>query len=376
MKRILFVHQTSAIGGGSFCMLNVIRELDKTLFHIEVLVPKEGPLCTELRKLSITVHTIGGLRGIPYNRDVWKPKFALSYFYAFKIRKKIRSFIREHSYDIIYLNSMMLYPLLKTIKKEGIKAVIHIREHWPLKKHRLQLSYAQKHIEKYADQIFAINKYSASMFPISAYKCAIVYDWIDMTDRYEYRPFEDFFGKEANNYKVFLYTGGFDQFKGIKDILYIFRNIKDSNARLLILGELPESSSSDYLKECISLVNTDSRIRCIPKTYKIRHLVEQAYCVLSAFTIPHANLGLAEAIWLNKVSVAARNEESLEYSFDGTLAVLFAENDLYDFYQKVVDVDNHYSQIEKSIKENSYKVRHLFDKEKNVAVLNKTLKSI
>lgn len=376
MKRILFIHQTAAIGGGSFCMLNVIKELDKSLFDIEVLLPCRGPLREELSKIGIKVHILPGLRGIPYNRDLWQPRFFVSYIKAFAGRSKVKKILEARDYDIVYLNSMVLYPLLKVVKSLHTKTIIHIREHWPLNEHKLQLSYAQRQVEKYSDALLAINRYSSLMFPDSEYKCNIAYDWIDMNGRYEYRPYKDIFGEDVSHLKVYLYTGGFDQFKGPKEVLTAFHHIKDPKARLLVLGEPPSNPASSYISSCCDIIKSDNRIVCIPRTYKLKHIVEQAYCVLSAFTIPHANLGLAEAIILKKIVVAADNDEAKEYSDGGKLALLYTANDSTDFEKKILMVDTNYPKLLSLLEKDSHIIKDLFDKNRNVNIISSTLKSL
>ncbi len=373
MKKILFVHQASAIGGGSFCMLNVIKELDRNLFDIEVMLPSEGSLCAELQKYGIKVHVVMGLRGIPYNRDLWNPRFFISYVHTFRFCRIFRSFLLEHKYDVVYLNSMVLYPFLKVAKTANVKTIIHIREHWPLKEHVFQLRYAQKQVEKYADKILAINRFSASMFAKSADKCSIVYDWVDMTGRYEHRPYSEIFGVDADKLKVYLYTGGFDRFKGPREVLLAFCRIKDPNARLLVLGNNPNTSKNKYIQECCNIIKNDERIVCIPRTYKLQHIVEQAYCVLSAFTVPHANLGLAESIILNKIVIAADNEEAREYSGEGKLALLFKPDSIDDFFKKITWLDENYSEFMRVVRENSEVIKCLFDKERNIAIVSDVL---
>ena len=377
MKKILFVHQASVIGGGSYCMLNIIKELDQKLFYVEVLLPEYGPLCDELKKLGIKYYFLSGLRGIPYNRNIFIPKYFFSYIKVFVLKKSFRRFLLKHSYDIVYLNSMVLYPFLKVVKTLNIKTVIHIREHWPLSEHRIQLYYAQIQVKEYADKVFAINRYSASMFPQSSSKCCIAYDWVDMSDRFEHCPLDKIFGVDSSKLKVFLYTGGFDRFKGPKEVFTVFSNVvRDNNARLLVMGEKPKETKNDYLKDCLYLLEKDKRIVCIPRTYKIQHIIEQSYCVLSYFTVPHANLGIAENIILRKLTIAADNEEAREYSMDGSLAILYKANDIEDFAKAVDGVDAEYEQKIKAIKNNSDSIRVMFDKERNVKLIIEQLKTL
>ena len=55
MKRILYVHQVSSVGGASFCLLNIIKGLDRQKYAPSVLLKENGPLAEEFRKLGVTV---------------------------------------------------------------------------------------------------------------------------------------------------------------------------------------------------------------------------------------------------------------------------------------------------------------------------------
>lgn len=354
MKRVLFVQNTSAIGGASFCMLNIIKELDLSRFDVTVAVPESGPLVSELKKLGVQSIIINRLRGIPYNRSLLNFKFILSYVLVIWSVLTFWRVIKKKQYEVVYLNSMVLYPLLIPSKLCGAKTIIHVREHWPLNEHICQLGIARFFVDKFSDKVFAINRYSASIFPGSHNKCSVVYDWIDMDSRYESRPFADIFGPNADQYKVYLYTGGFDQFKGPKEVVEAFeKSISDPNARLLIMGELPKKPSTPYLADTVDLIKRDSRIVCIPRTYKISHIIQQAYCVLSYFTIPHANLGMAENIIMNTITIAADNDEAREYSDDGRLALLFKSNSIDSMISILSDLDSNYMSLKQELLFNS-----------------------
>lgn len=377
MKSILYVQNTPDIGGASYCLLNVIKGLDRKEYTPIVLLPELGPLSEELNSIGVKVYVLPKLRGIPYNRSLLNPKFLLSYLRVFQMLKPFKDFLRINPVDIVYLNSMVLYPLLRLSKEAGCKTIIHIREHWPLEEHKIQLAFARKFVKKYADRVFAINSYSASIFPNNKDKCNIVYDWIEMSDRYEELSYDGIFKEDVSNLKIFLYTGGFQEIKGIHEVVEVFHNhITSPNARLLILGNKPTSNSSLNISKTLDIIKQDKRIECIPPTYKIKHIIEQAYCILSFFTIPHANLNLAENIILNKITIAADTEESREYSLDGKLALLFKINDKEDFITQVKSLEKRNIEIMKNLRNNSLIVKEMFDKKRNLDVINQTYKKI
>ena len=55
MKRIVFVHQASTVGGGSYCLLNLLKAVDRSQFEPVALLKDDGPLVGEIEKLNIRV---------------------------------------------------------------------------------------------------------------------------------------------------------------------------------------------------------------------------------------------------------------------------------------------------------------------------------
>lgn len=386
MKRILFVHQVSSIGGGSFCLLNIIKEIDRSTYEPVVCLSSDGPLKSEVEKLGVKVVLFPQMSAIPYNQSLMKASSINAYI---KIRKSISSFkllLSNHSIDIVYLNNMMIYSYLKPSKECGCRTIIHVREHWPLNEHTRQLQWARDAVYKYADGLIAINNYSASIFPNK--QATIVYDWIDMDSRFEYRPMDEILGEDARDLKVYLFLGGVQKIKGAKEVIESFSTVvKDPDSRLLILGITPEYPKARGLKskismalhrygirkiyalETIDLINSDSRIKCIPSTYYLSHIIQQSYCNLSFFTIPHANLVLVECILLGIPSIAAETEESLEYSLQGELALLFNINDKYSFCKAIASFESQRNQIQERIMDKRNQIKCMFDKQDNIRKL-------
>ena len=53
MKTILYVNHTSVVGGASYAMLRVIKEVDRSLYKPIVLLKQNGPLYDEIKSLGI-----------------------------------------------------------------------------------------------------------------------------------------------------------------------------------------------------------------------------------------------------------------------------------------------------------------------------------
>lgn len=370
MRKIVFVHQASSVGGGSYCLLNLLKAIDLNMFEPIALLKEEGPLIKEIKSLGIKVELMPEMDVAPYNTSFRRPGTWATYLSALFSRRALKNKLLELKPDILYLNNSMLYPYLQVAKHLGISTVIHVREHWPLDEHKVQLKWLQKNIRQYADVIVAINQYSATMVNSPGKNVYIIYDWIDFSNRYKEHDLNLVFGEDISQKKIFLYTGGMQPIKGCKEVLTVFTQIADKESRLLALGVDPSNN------QIADIIRDDRRIACMPAVYEIKDILEKSYCVLSYFTIPHANLALAEAITLNVPAIAARTAESEEYSENGQLAFLFKMNSIQDFKDTIKNFEGKRKELKKRLECGSTDVALKFNKERNERVFCDLLSSI
>lgn len=384
--KILYFYHASTIGGGSYCLYNIIDNLDKRRFQPIVLLKSQGPLCDLLEKIGAVVHIEKTISIVPYNRSIINISEIKSLYYLFLSFSKLKKLIIQIQPDLVYINTMMMHPYLIVAKKLKVKTIIHVREHWPRNEHRFQYNLAKNNIEKYADRIVAINKTSASMVN-APQKTTVVYDWIDFTNRDENISFEAIFGKNFQSLKIFTFTGGVDPIKGTMEVVKTFSSeVSDPNARLLILvsdtalnyngfrGKLARFSTvfnyDTYSNRVKKMIQKDSRIICIPSTYNLKQIIEKSYCILSYFTIPHANLVLAESVYLGQIAIAALTPEALEYSNNGKSARLFNINNINEFAASINELVNKYDHYKRRAAAGMKHNKFLFDRDRNSAVLD------
>lgn len=349
-----------------------------------------GPLEDEFKKLDVKVVIFPQMANIPYNHPL-TPRNLLIYWRVLRSEKNCVELLQRELIDVLYLNNMMIAPYLRAAKKAGCKTVMHVREHWPLDEHQKQLEWIRKIVYENCDKLIAINQYSASIFP--KIDSTVVYDWIDMSNRYKPMPMNEIFGEDVNGKKVLLYTGGFLRIKGTDYVVNAFKeNVKGDDYRLLILGTdmnrplvgtrhrikslLSHFGYRYYEQEMRNLVKTDSRIYCIPGVYELKHLVEQSYCFVSYFRMPHANLAMAENIILGNPCIAADSEEAREYTANGKYAMLVKANDPDLFAQKLCVFLAENDQWRLAAQSGSEAVSKKFDKEINIKVLNEALRGL
>jgi glycosyltransferase involved in cell wall biosynthesis len=390
--KILYIYHSSAIGGGSYCLYNIVQKLDKERFEPIVLLKEEGPLCKMLNDVGANVIFEKTISIVPYNSSLFNVTSIKSLFGIAHCYFRLRSILIETSPDILYVNTMMMYPFLRIAKKLSIKTIIHIREHWPNNEHRFQLKLAKKNIEKYADKIIAINKTSASIV-CAPEKTVIIYDWIDFGKRENAYVLESIFGEFYRSYRIFLFTGGIESIKGTKEVVRIFSSqILDPNARLLIMGANTELNYlgfrgkiakfllffnyDTYANSVKKMIREDKRIVCRNSTYQLKQLIEEAFCVLSYFTVPHANLILAESVCLGQIVIAASTPEALEYSNGGNSACLFEMNNGSDFVEKINDVIRDRNKYKRKAIDGMAVNNFLFNPVRNSILLNEVYNSV
>ena len=391
MKRLLFVHHTSSIGGASYCMLNIIKSLDKSNFEVFVALKNHGPLSDELEKLGIKVIFLPQLTELMFTGSVLKRRYLSHYFSYLRSLKAFKCMLKDWFIDIVYLNSMALIGYLRPSKDAGCKTILHVREHMPIDTHKLRLYWYRAMVNNFCDRLIAINNYSASIFPQK--KSVIVYDWIDMKSRYKEIRIDDLIGEDISNKKIILFTGGRDPIKGADYVAKAFVNhIKGDEYRLLMLG-IPNYSQiisrkeklkdllervgvKFYDRELKKLILSDFRIKCSPAVYEISSIIEQSYCFVSYFRKPHANLAMAENIILNKPCIAADNDEAREYTNNGKYAMLVPPNNIKVFADSLCDfINNIHFWTDAAIK-GAESISFMFDKERNIKQLHKVLLDI
>ena len=390
MQRVLFLHHVSSVGGGSYCLLNLLKELDRTVFEPLVLLPGEGSLCEEIARLGIRVDFFPGMTAYPYCETL------ASYRSLRRLARLLRSFsgfsgyLKEWAPDIVYFNTLMLFPYLRTARRAGCKTVLHVREHWPPDAHVLQLAGIRRAVYRYADQLVAINRFSASLFPRK--EAVTVYDWIDLEAR-KGPGIEELTGDACRGCTVYLYLGGMVPIKGAREVLRTFSEvIRGEDRRLLALGIVPPADpvppsgirawllsrkkGKRYEDAVLDLCARDQRIICLPAFYDLAAILRQADGYVSFFTIPHANLALAECILSGTPAVAARTDESLEYSDDGRLGLLYEQGNLEEFQTAWEKLDKDPALLDERLQAGAGKVSLLFDRERNAAVFNRMLKGV
>jgi glycosyltransferase involved in cell wall biosynthesis len=186
MKKILFIHHCSGLGGAPLSLLYLIEKLDRTIYTPEVLfIGGEGAAVDLYRQRGITTHVRSDISFYPHAEN---SRLSINSLYPWRIitwglkilpsAGRIKAFIQEHDYNIVHINTSVQIPSGLGAKWANIPIVWHIRE--PLYKghYGVRLWFCQECIDKSANAIIAISKYDASKLKQSS-KVHVVYNFVD-----------------------------------------------------------------------------------------------------------------------------------------------------------------------------------------------------
>ena len=177
MKNILFIHSSSELYGSDRSLLNIIKNLDKTKYKPYVVLPCEGPLVNEMKKISgvsVQIFEIAVLR-----RKNLSIRGGLEYFKQYrKSIKFVKKFIKEHSIEIVDTNTAVVFPGAIAAKKMKVKSVWHIRE---IIKSSLENKIISFIMNRYADVIIANSKATGKALNVNQDKVKVVYNAVEET---------------------------------------------------------------------------------------------------------------------------------------------------------------------------------------------------
>jgi glycosyltransferase involved in cell wall biosynthesis len=123
---ILYLHAGAELYGADIVLLQLVKGLDKAKFNPHVILPNEGPLVEEFKKIGVVVSVLD----YPIlRRKYFNPKGMVSYAMDFKrTTSKIMEYCRKNSIDIIHSNTSAVLEGAYVSRKLRLKHLWHIHE--------------------------------------------------------------------------------------------------------------------------------------------------------------------------------------------------------------------------------------------------------
>ena len=185
MTNLLFLHSSSELYGSDRSLLNIVKNLDKGNYKAFVLLPCDGPLANEIKKIpgvEVSVYNVAVLRRKNLSINGMKQ-------YYLDCRGSVQyigSFIDEHNIDIVYTNTAVIFPGAIAARRKRIKSVWHVRE---IIANKIENLFISLMINRYADVVIANSKATGDSLRVNRRKIKVVYNAVEIkesTDRIEH----------------------------------------------------------------------------------------------------------------------------------------------------------------------------------------------
>jgi glycosyltransferase involved in cell wall biosynthesis len=293
--RILFVFGCPLKKGGTEnVMINIVKNIDREMFHIDFLIFDKTPDTSDdkkyLESLGCRFYQITA-RGI--DRKIHN--------------KELEEFFKEHKYDIVHTHMDAIgEEALKAAKKHGIKArIAHshntdqldnpkgLKDHL----HRAYLKYEKHLLRRYAEYYVACSP-EAGKWLFGKKRCSgdnylLLTNAVE-SSKYSYdEAIRDEVRKELGieGKKVIIHVGQFRTQKNHDKVIEIFRELcsRDEAYRLILVGK----GEDEYrIRDMVSRMGLSGKVRFLGNRNDVDRLLQAA----DVFLFPSLYEGLSIAL--------------------------------------------------------------------------------
>jgi len=153
LKNILFLHTGAELYGADLILLELLRGLDKSIYTPFVILPNEGPLANEIRKLDIKLY----IYNYPIlRRQYFTPFGILKYFIeTIKSITYLLKFMKSNNIDIIHSNTLAVLEggILHSLTKK--MHIWHVHE--IIKEPKFLRSFYKKFVPKMSSKVLCVS---------------------------------------------------------------------------------------------------------------------------------------------------------------------------------------------------------------------------
>lgn len=178
MRNILFLHSSSELYGSDRSLLNLIKNMDKEVYKIGVILPESGPLVEKLQSIEnvdIYIKEIATLR-----RKHLSLKGIVRYLLDFiSSLYFLVGIINKKKVDIVYTNTSVVFPGGVAAKLMRKKSIWHIRE---IIENQFERKVVSQIVNLFSNVIIANSKATGNAITNNKCKLKIVYNAIDINE--------------------------------------------------------------------------------------------------------------------------------------------------------------------------------------------------
>lgn len=172
---VLFIHSSSELYGSDRSLLNIVKGIDKSEFNVFVILPCQGPLVNEMKKVKsvkVEICEVAVLR-----RKNLSIKGGIVYFKELvQSVGFLKDYIKKNRIDIVDTNTAVVFPGAIAAKHCGIRSVWHIRE---IIKNRMENKVISMMMNRYADSIIANSMSTSNALKVNKGKIHVIYNAVE-----------------------------------------------------------------------------------------------------------------------------------------------------------------------------------------------------
>lgn len=340
-KKILFAATSEGIqAGASRCYLNIVEEFKKREIDFVCLLPREGLMSQELKKLGIKYYTVYDFNGVwQVDNDfqmnfVNYLKYVVKSFYNFFAVNRVKKIIINEKIDIVHINSISRNVAALAARKADVPYVWHIRE-------LLEEGLSSKFIDEKkarnllqgASRVLCISKTVEDYYQrkYNLKNTAIIYDGIDINKFYSDR---DIF--HCKKIRIGI-IGRVEEQKRQHILIKAFARLSDSfdNIYCELVGDYKKD---DYYNSLIKIVSDFGISEMISFTGFVNNPQDylKTYDIVCVCSYAEAfGLTTIEGMLSGALVVASDSGCNSELMRAGINGLLYKCDDIDDLYEKL-----------------------------------------
>lgn len=376
MKNILFIHQSADLYGSDKTLLYLLESI-KDVANVIVVVPEEGPLTEEFKKLNIEVFIIPVIkvsRQLFTNFNVFKLPFQI-----YKAVSILRKKLGNRKIDLIHSNTIAVFLGAFYSKIYNIKHIWHVHE---IIQHPKMVAKAYPFLVDWFSDCVVFNSVASAEHlyknkPKLKEKSTIIYNGLDrnvpISSKEEQMLLRNSLFKSIDKSSIVIgLVGRINRHKGQQLLLSVFNELKknpENNIYLLFVGSTIKSQLFllEELKDEIKNKNLENFVTIVDFQKEIWKFYDCIDIVLVPTTdIESFGLVAIEGMLSKKPVIASNHGGLKEIVIHNKTGLLFEPNNASDLKKSIESLIINQNLIELYGKEGEKRAKFDFSLEKYV----------
>jgi glycosyltransferase involved in cell wall biosynthesis len=263
MTNICFLSHTSELNGAELNLLQILEMIDRQTYNPSLIVPREGRLLAEAKRLGIEVQVFPAKWWLTEKRKMWKQPFA----WIWNIRASLRlaQWIKHKQIDLVFSNSSASFSGALAASQTHVPHVWYIHEILGGETPHLTFIFGQRALSRFIARFscrILVNSHASEAFFSEKGNVRLVYNGIQLMEegKNETQMLGRQWGIDTQDI-VFGMVGKICEEKGQREVITALGMIgKDRPLKLLIVGEVKSKAYFAELAKICEVYGIKERV--------------------------------------------------------------------------------------------------------------------